>query len=438
MNALRDLWSGLPADAQDALTLLGWLAPAAAVACFTLWGVGVWPLTRALLRRFAGTNALFVALVALSVGLGVALLAQERALRQGSARAADRFDVIVAAPGDQVRMLLAAVYLQPSDAPLLGGDALAALQADPQIDLLAPIAFGDSLRGAPVVGSTAAFVAHLSGPLAEGRIFAALDEAVVGALAGPRVGEVVTPEHGHGPEAEEHEGAGLTIVGRMAPTGSPWDRAVIAPVESVWATHGLATGHAPAEGDRLGPPFDPDYFPGAPAFLVHASEIWRAYAVQARHDGPRMMAFFPGATLARLHGVLGDVRQAMSLMATLTQALVAAGVLAGLVALARLFARRFALLRALGAPRRFVLAAVWGYAAALIGAGCVLGLAFGWVAAEVIGRIVTARTDILVRPALGWGELHLVAAFFSLTSVLALLPALGAYRRRAVDDLRQG
>jgi putative ABC transport system permease protein len=439
MTALAEVWRDLPAWAQDAAILLAWLGPAAAVAVLTLRGWAVWPLTRALLARFAGTNLLFVALVALSVGLGVALIAQERALRQASARAADRFDVIVAAPGDQVRMLLAAVYLQPSDAPLLGGDALARLQADPQIDLLAPIAFGDSLDGAPVVGSTAAFVAHLSGPLAEGRLFATIDEAVAGALAPVGVGETFAPAHGHGPLARQgaHEGVEIAVVGRMAPTGSPWDRAIIVPVESVWATHGLATGHAPAAGDRIGPPFDPAYFPGTPAFMAHVEEIRRAYAVRARHDGPDMMAFFPGATLAGLHALLGDVRQAMSLMAVLTQALVAAGVLAGLVALARLFARRFALLRALGAPRRFVLAAVWSYAAALIGAGCLAGLAVGWATAQVLARIVTARTDILVQPALGWGELHLVAAFFSLTSLLALAPALAAYRRRVTDDLRQ-
>lgn len=436
---LSTLWAEAPVGAQDAATLALWLAPALAVGLLALRGFRVWPLTGALLRRFGSTNILFVGLVAVSVGLGVALIAQERALRQGSAQAAAKFDVVIAAPGDALEIMLAAVYLQPTDAPLLRGDALARLQADDQIDLLAPIAFGDSHEGAPVVGSTAGFVTHLSGDLAAGRMFQTIDEAVAGALAPVDAGDVFTPTHGHGPVVgDAHDGVEIRVVGRMAPTGSPWDRAIVVPVESVWSVHGLASGHRPEEGDRIGPPFAPDYFPGTPAFLAHTEALWRAYAVQARHDDGATMAFFPGAVLARLHGVLGDVREAMSLMAVVTQALVAAGVLAGLVALARLFARRFALLRALGAPRRFVFAVVWSYAAALLGAGCVLGLAFGWVAARIIAAEVTARTDILVSPAIGFAELHLVAAFFSLTSLLALAPALGAYRRSVVDDLRQG
>ena len=37
------------------------------------------------------------------------------------------------------------------------------------------------------------------------------------------------------------------------------------------------------------------------------------------------MAFFPGATLSRLHLLLGDLREAMSLMALAAQGLAAAG-----------------------------------------------------------------------------------------------------------------
>ncbi|SDZ93347.1 FtsX-like permease family protein [Rubrimonas cliftonensis] len=438
-EALNELWFALPVRGRDLAVLLAWLAPAALAGALILRGHRAGPLVAALLWRFRWSNLLFSGLIAVSVGLGVALVAQERALRQGTAKAADKFDVILAAPGDQIRMLLAAVYLQPTDAPLLRGDVLARLQADPQVDLAAPIAFGDSFDGAPVVGSTAQFVEHLSGPLAAGRLFAREDEAVAGALASVDVGDSFTPVHGHGPAAsagETHDGVTIRVVGRMAPTGSPWDRAIVVPVENVWTVHGLANGHAPSAGDRLGPPFDPDYFPGTPAFLVRADEIWKNYAIQARYDGEGVMAFFPGSVLGRLLALLGDMREMMSLMAVATQALVAAGVLAGLVALTRLFSRRFALLRALGAPRRFVFAVVWSYAAALIGAGCAMGLAFGWIAAQVVSRIVTARTDVLVAPALGFAEAHLVAAFFSLATLLALLPAFGAYRRGVVEDLR--
>lgn len=439
MHGPAQAWAALPAAAQDAVALLALLLPAAATGWAVNHGYRAGAMTRALLWRFRVTNLLFVVLIGLSVGLGIALLAQERALREGTARAAEPFDVIVAAPGDRIRMLLAAVYLRPADAPLLGGDVLARLQADPRIDLVAPIAFGDSFEGAPVVGTTAGFAEHLAGPLAAGRMFATPDEAVAGALAPVDFGTEFIPLHGHGDFTEDvHGGPGIVVVGRMAPTGSPWDRAILVPVENVWRVHGLADGHAPGHAGRIGPPFDPAAFPGAPAFLLHSKGLADLYAVRAAYDDGGTMAFFPGAVLAELHSVLGDVREAMSLMAVLTQVLVVAGVLAGLVALVRLFARRFALLRALGAPRRFILAVVWSYAATLIGLGCALGLAVGWAAAQLISRMVTARTDLHVAPALGPSELILVAGFFGLTSLMALLPALAAYRRDPVADLRHG
>lgn len=334
--------------------------------------------------------------------------------------------------------MLAAVYLQPSDVPLLTGAQYAEVAGDPDVTLAAPIAFGDSYQGAPVVGTTADFVTHLAGDLAEGRMFATSAEAVAGAFAPVAVGETFTPAHGHGPaaEADAHEGAGYAVTGRMRPTGSPWDRAILVPVEGVWEVHGLANGHAPGAGDRIGPPFDADHFPGTPAILVRADALWGNYALKSRYSRPDMMAFFPGTVLAQLHGLMRDVREAMSLLAIVTQVLVTVSILAGLMILTRIFARGLALLRAIGAGRRFVFAVVWSYSATLIAAGSLLGLALGWLAAMGFSRIITARTDVLVTATVTWTEVQLVAGFVSLTLLLALLPALAATRRQLLTDLR--
>ena len=125
------------------------------------------------------------------------------------------------------------------------------------------------------------------------------------------------------------------------------------------------------------------------------------------------MAFFPGAVLSRLYRVMGDVRQAMSVMALVTQGLVAASVLTGLFILTRLFRRQIALLRALGAPRRVVFATVWAFSAVLLLAGALLGLAVGRGAAGLLSRVLRTRTDIAISALPGWTELHLLAGFVS-------------------------
>ena len=433
-----EAWQGLPARAQDALILLALLAPVAILGAVLLRGYAVWPPLAGLLRRHAGVNAVFVALIAVSVALGTALLSQERALREGSARAARPFDLVVAAPGSEVTAMLAAVYLQPADMPLIDGPTYAAIAGDPQVALAAPIAFGDSYEGAPVVGTTAAFVAHLGG-LAEGRAFEDRLEAVAGATATVAIGAAFEPAHGV-IEAEEgaHGGLRYTVVGRMPPTGSPWDRALLVPVESVWEVHGLADGHGLPDAEPVGPPFDPAFFPGTPAALVVADSLGAAYQLRARFTTERTMAFFPGAVLFRLHGLLGDVGRAMQALTLVTQILVAAGVLTGLALLVRLIRTRLALFAALGAPRRFVMALCWSYAGALIGAGALLGLLLGLGTARILSAAIAARTQVALDATLGWTELHLVAGFASAASLLALLPALSALGRPAVGDLRGG
>ena len=111
-------------------------------------------------------------LVALAVALGIAVSAQDRALRQGSAEAAAKFKLIVGAPGSETQLVLSAVYLQPAAIGLVPPAVLAELERTRTAKFASPIGFGDSWRGHPVVGVTPAFVRHLaSGAIGEGNLF---------------------------------------------------------------------------------------------------------------------------------------------------------------------------------------------------------------------------------------------------------------------------
>lgn len=438
---IADIWTRLPADAQDAALLAALLAPALILGWVVCRGFALRVLLRSLLRRYLWTNTAFILLVALSVGIGAGLIAQERGLRQASARVAEKFDLVVTAPGDEVSMLLATVYLRATDAPLLDGaswQALTRAAARAPGTTLAPIAYGDSWQGRPVIGTTAEFVTHLSGPLAEGRMFASHEQAVIGARVPLAIGAEFAPAHGHGPAAEEdaHAGEHLHVAGRMAATGSPWDDAIILPVESVWLTHGMGNGHSDPDSEALGPPFDPQVFPGTPAVLVGTPDLAAAYGIQAAFSTDQTMAFFPGAVLARLHGLMGDMRQIMQVLSVATQVLVAAAVLTGLIVLSRLFARRLALLQALGAPARMIFALLWSYAAILLGLGSVIGLGVALLAVRALSAVLSARSGLLILPRLGWAELHLIAICFTLAMLVALLPAALALRRPVTQELR--
>ena len=389
-----------------------------------------WPVIRAALLRYRYSALAFVLLVAAGVTLAVAILSQERALRNGSTRAADRFTLIVAPPGSRTDALFTGVFLRPGSSQLLSSTATVALLNDQRAAFVSPLAFGDSYQGAPVVGAVAPLVEHLSEGLAQGRVFTARREAVVGALSSLKVGETFKPAHGVHHGGAQHGGDDaldahdtlLTVVGRMKPTGSPWDRAVVIPVETVWALHKLPTGHA-ADSTQLGPPFDPALTPGIPAAVVHTPKIATAYQLRSAYTGKESMAFFPAEALLQLYSVMGDMRQLMSLLAVVTQALVLAAIVSSVFILFRLLAPQFVTLRALGAPRRYVFAIAWGFTSLLVGVGVLLGLAGGYAVSFVISSWLARVTGVSLQPNLGEAEFLVALVIFLVGLALASLPA---------------
>lgn len=407
-----------------------------------------WPVVIADLRALRWVAWLTPLLIAIAVAIGVGLSAQEAALRQSTARAADDFDLLIGAPGSQTQLVLTTVYLQPDALPLIDGGLLNVLARDERVRAAAPIAIADSVSGHPVVGTTAAFAGRW-GRLApsEGRLFAREGEAVVGADVNLPVGETITPSHGvawrpgkAGSEADDdprhrHDGVRYTVVGRLPRLGTPWDNAILVPIESVWETHGFGNGHA-AEDAALGPPFDAPSVPGIPAIVVKPRAVADAYALRSLYRQGGTMAFFPAEVLVGLYKTLGDVRDVMVVATILNDVLIFSATAMLLLALAGLRRRRYAVLRALGASRAYILLCVWLGAALILAAGCVVGLGLGAGAAWTAGRLIEHRTGLSVAVGLGWPEILSVIGLIGAGSLLALVPALASFRIPVDQTLR--
>ena len=426
------------------------------------------PMVLADLRALRWTALAIVALVALAVAIGVAIGAQERAIRRSSAVAADDFDLLIGAPGSQTQLVMSTIYLRPDALPLADGRLLNTLLKDERVAQVAPIAFGDISRGYAIVGTTAAFAGRWGRlqPI-EGRLFVAEGEAVLGVDVAYRLGDTVAPSHGVAGHAlrpgevdeeeagHRHEGHGYTAVGRLPRLGSPWDRAILVPIESVWEVHGLGNGHAPEQpgnpfwgkasgtgenrpsGEaRIGLPFEGQRVPGVPAIVVKPRSVAGAYALRAQYRQGGTMAFFPAEVLVTLYRALGDVRNILVVASTLNAVLILAAVILLLVAVAGLRRRRYAVLRALGAPRAYVMLVIWLGMALLIGAGCLLGLGLGALATKAISGLVEAQTGLRLSFTLEGQEMLQVLLLFATGSAISLLPALLSYRTPVVAGLR--
>ncbi|MEP9367986.1 FtsX-like permease family protein [Xanthobacter sp. VNH20] len=403
------------------------------------------------LRRLWLGAVAIVLLIALATALGIAVQLQERALRLGSARAADRFDLVVGAAGSETQLVLSSVFLQAAPLPLMDGSELRALAEDPRVAYAAPVGFGDSFEGLPIVGTIAAFALEAGGgALAEGQVFDALDEAVVGALVPLRLSGIVKPMHGlPGEGGHTHSEIEYHVVGRMAPTGTPWDRAILVPIEAVWRLHGMGGDHVwprRAEGeaehshgiaaasDHLGSPW-PQATPGVPAVIVKARTIADAYRLRAQYRKPPTLAVFPAEVLVRLYGTLGDARLLLGGIALGAQGLVIVAVM--LVSAVHLAQRRgqIAALRALGAPRRAIFTLVWSEVMALVGVGAMLGLVLGFLAARAVAAQLTRQSGIVLPVEFAADDLAFVAMMLAVAALAALVPAVMAYRQPATLGL---
>ena len=107
-----------------------------------------------------------------------------------------------------------------------------------------------------------------------------------------------------------------------------------------------------------------------------------------------------------------------------------------LLALAGLRRRRYAILRALGASRSYILLTVWLGASLVLTAGCVAGLALGGVAAWLIGYFVQQRTGLALAVAIGLPEVISIVGLIVVVSLMALLPATVSFRAPVGDVLR--
>jgi putative ABC transport system permease protein len=98
--------------------------------------------------------------------------------------------------------------------------------------------------------------------------------------------------------------------------------------------------------------------------------------------------------------------------------------------------RQVGVLRALGASRGYVFAAVWLHVTLLVAAGSLAGLGLGWGIALGLARLFQARTGLTLPVTLSVEEITMVAALAAAGAALAMLPAWLGYRQPAAAALR--
>ncbi|TWU10973.1 ABC transporter permease [Allorhodopirellula heiligendammensis] len=325
-----------------------------------------------------------------------------------------------------------------------------------------PLALGDYYGDSRVVGTTPEFFEKLRhGPdvdqpfvFREGRAFETYTpenqyfECVLGsrvaAQSGLQVGDTMNPTHGD-PEGKGH-GQGFQVVGVLAPTGTPNDRAVFVNLEGFY----LLEGHArPLEEDAIiePPQRDPDderppllMIPEreVTSILVRNGNLMFAPGMQNRiNETKRAQAAAPIGEINKLmSAIVGPLLSALLVITLITCVVAAFGVLVAIYNSMNDRRRDIAVMRALGARRGSVTWIIL-FESLII---AVVGGAAGWFLAHVAilaaGGFIEQRTGVQVSLFSVTEYEWLVLPFVILLSLLAgIVPAMAAYRTDVGSNL---
>jgi putative ABC transport system permease protein len=383
-------------------------------------------------RMWLGALAI-VLLIAGVICFGFFTTLQERALREGSAKAAERFDLLVGSAGSETQLVLSVVYLHSSPLPLLDGGYYTDIANNPLTSWASPIAFGDYYLDLPIIGTDAVLITNNNqSKLEKGRMFLGGFEAVAGADARLSVGETFTPLHGTTGEFDSHlhDEIKYEVVGIAPRYNNAWDRAVFVPIETVWKTHDLPhEEHAEAESV--------DELPPVSAVVVKPKSISGAYELRSMYKKGLTQAVFPAEVLTKLYGVLGNIGSILTKISIYAQILAVFIIIAVLMLYLKLKQRQIALLRAIGVNFYHIFFLIWSGFISLVFIGVIMGGALGFFAAKFVSDKLSLKQGFDIEVLVNLQDFSSMAIFFAVLSVVLLVSCVSSYRYCAADILRK-
>lgn len=388
------------------------------------------------------------------------LLAVERLrhdAQESFAQSVSGTDLIVGARGSPLQLVLYAVFRLGDASNNIAWESYRKIAADPAVAWTIPLSLGDSHRGYPVLGTSSDYFRYfhfglktplvIAGgrPFTDGRddLFSAVLGAEVAQQLGYRLGQRIVLSHGSGPlPGLEHADKPFTVVGILAPTGTPVDRTVHVGLAAIEAIHLDWQGGMPLPGVEI-PPALVDKFDLTPreitAFLVGLHQRTAVFGVQRRIAGFKdepLQAALPGVVLDQLWQSLAFAEHLLRGLSWLILGLGLAGLLAVMLAGLGERRRELAILRALGAglPQIAALLLLESLFLGLLGAGG--GLLLLTAASFAAGPWLAANAGIVLHSlSPGREELGLLAAIVATCLLAGLLPAWRASRLALADGL---
>lgn len=378
-------------------------------------------------------------------------------------------DLVVGAKGSPLQLILSSIYHMDNPTGNIPYKDAQELAANPMVRLAVPLALGDNFKGHRIIGTDHSFIDLYGLELAEGRMWEADFEVVVGAETARKnnlkIGDNVVGAHGFSDDGHVHDSHPYTITGILKPAHNVTDRLILGTIGSVWAVHDLHHDHDDHDDHDHDAHHDhghdhdhhgdhahhhdhdnevdaeeeivlvksmagetTDIVPEITAMLIqYRNPSAIAHLPRLVNQSTSMQAASPAFESTRLFSLLGVGIDALQQLAYIIMFMAALSIF---VSLYNAFKNRkydLAIMRSMGASRVTLFGIVIAEGVLITLIGSILGLVLAHVALHLIGS-QTQNDDVLdalsFHPHEGW----IIAAGVLIGFVSAVIPAIKAYR----------
>lgn len=409
-------------------------------------------------------------LMTLGIAIISLLLLLNKQLQDQFSRNIRGIDMVIGAKGSPLQLILSSIY--QIDSPV-GNIPLAEaerLTRNPMIKTAIPLAMGDSYKSFRIVGTNKKYLDHFGATIAQGQLFKADLDVVLGprvaAATGLKVGDSFASQHGLDGNGEEHGDKKYKVVGLLAPSNSVCDQLILTNVSSIWAVHNHDAAHGEEHHDEEanvpsvsasagvskaekqdseehheGEEADEHEHEAGPeitSMLVKFRNPMGMMLKRGIDNNSKLQAALPAIEVNRLFDLLGVGVQTLRGLALAI--IIVAGISVFVSLYNSLKERRYemALMLSMGATRAqlFGMLLLEGLVLALIGfvAGLALSRLGLWLLSQFVeGNYHYSFSDLNILPDEWW----LLAVAVGIGLVAAALPALGVYRMNISQTLAE-